>query len=82
MAVWPLSGGITDAEGFFKSYLAAPIVLFFWACGYLWKRTGFLRLSQIDVDSGRRPIDWDAHHAIQEQRRGASLTKRIGYFLF
>jgi yeast amino acid transporter len=29
-----------DAEAFFESYLAAPVVLFFWAVGYLWKREG------------------------------------------
>ncbi|EDN06778.1 hypothetical protein HCAG_03308 [Histoplasma mississippiense (nom. inval.)] len=51
-----------DAETFFKSYLAAPIVMFFWVCGYLWKGQGWLKLSQIDVDSGRREIDWEAHN--------------------
>ncbi|KAK2734146.1 Amino-acid permease inda1 [Myotisia sp. PD_48] len=83
-AVWPLgnNGKVGTAEGFFKSYLAAPVVLFFWACGYFWKRTGWLRLAQIDVDSGRREIDWDAHNLVMEKRRNASLPMRIIYFLF
>ncbi|EFW14270.1 amino acid permease [Coccidioides posadasii str. Silveira] len=81
-AVWPLGGGVNNAEGFFKSYLAMPVVLFFWACGYFWKGKGWLKLSQIDVDSGRREIDWEAHNAMMEKRRNAALIKRIMYFLF
>jgi yeast amino acid transporter len=35
VAVQPL-----DAEAFFESYLALPVVLFFWIVGYIWKREG------------------------------------------
>jgi amino acid transporter len=48
-------------------------VLFFWACGYLWKREGWLRTAQIDVDSGRREIDWEFINA--ERARVAALPK-------
>ncbi|EER36921.1 amino acid permease [Histoplasma capsulatum var. duboisii H88] len=71
-----------DAETFFKSYLAAPIVMFFWVCGYLWKGQGWLKLSQIDVDSGRREIDWEAHNRKLEQRRNSPLWKRVCWKLF
>ncbi|KAF9875056.1 hypothetical protein CkaCkLH20_07322 [Colletotrichum karsti] len=63
VAIAPPSGGLASAEDFFKAYLALPVVLFFWACGYLWKRQGFLKLSQIDLDTGRREHDWDEIHA-------------------
>uniref|UniRef100_L2FVT7 Amino-acid permease inda1 n=1 Tax=Colletotrichum fructicola (strain Nara gc5) TaxID=1213859 RepID=L2FVT7_COLFN len=59
----PGSADLATAEDFFKAYLALPVVLFFWACGYLWKRQGFLKLSQIDLDTGRREHDWDEIHA-------------------
>ncbi|KAF6823039.1 amino-acid permease inda1 [Colletotrichum musicola] len=59
----PGSNDFATAEDFFKSYLALPVVLFFWACGYLWKRNGFLKLSQIDLDTGRREHDWDEINA-------------------
>lgn len=59
----PFTSELNDAEGFFKAYLALPVVLFFWACGYLWKREGFLKLDQIDLDSGRREHDWETIHA-------------------
>jgi yeast amino acid transporter len=79
----PLNDGeINDAEGFFLSYLALPVVIFFWVCGYFWKKSGWLKVSQMDVDSGRRHIDWDEHRARQEKRRNANVIKRIGYFLF
>ncbi|PGG99850.1 hypothetical protein AJ79_08402 [Helicocarpus griseus UAMH5409] len=71
-----------DAENFFKDYLAAPIVLFFWVCGYFWKREGWLKLSQIDVDSGRREIDWEEHNKVQEKIRSSPLWRRICYKLF
>jgi amino acid transporter len=73
VAIAPPGGGLNDAEGFFKSYLALPVVLFFWACGYLWKRQGWLRTSQIDVDSGRREIDWEIINV--ERARVAAMPK-------
>ncbi|EHY54140.1 Amino-acid permease inda1 [Exophiala dermatitidis] len=82
VAIWPPGGGVNSADGFFKSYLALPVVMFFWLCGYLWKRQGWLRLDQIDLDAGRRHIDWEAHHAEQERRRNASWPMRIVYFMF
>jgi amino acid transporter len=48
-------------------------VLFFWACGFIWKRKGWLRTEQIDVDSGRRELDWDFINA--ERARVAALPK-------
>ncbi|KAK2015770.1 amino acid permease [Colletotrichum eremochloae] len=63
VAICPPGGGFASAEDFFKAYLAAPVVLFFWLCGYLWKRKGFLKVSQIDLDTGRREVDWDEIHA-------------------
>ncbi|OHW94190.1 amino-acid permease inda1-like protein, partial [Colletotrichum incanum] len=64
VAICPPGGNdFATAEEFFKAYLAFPVVLLFWLCGYLWKRKGFLKLSQIDLDTGRREVDWDAINA-------------------
>jgi len=65
VAICPVSGGFNDAEGFFMSYLALPVVLLFWAIGFLWKRQGWLSLANIDVDTGRRELPWDE---INEER--------------
>ncbi|EEP81481.1 amino-acid permease inda1 [Uncinocarpus reesii 1704] len=82
IAICPVSGGYNDVKGFFKSYLALPVVLFFWACGYAWKRKGWLRLDEIDIDTGRREIDWAAQNMVIEKRRNAPFLKRLYYKLF
>lgn len=69
-------------QGFFKSYLAFPVVLFFWAIGYLWKRTGWLRTSQMDVDTGRREIDWDTINAYRAELAKMPAWKRIYHTVF
>ncbi|KAF3483736.1 amino-acid permease inda1 [Arthroderma uncinatum] len=86
-AVWPLGGGVNangtnDAKGFFKTYLAVPVVLLFWACAYFWKGNGWLKLRDIDVDAGRREIDWEEHNRVMEERKRASAFMRVVYFLF
>lgn len=62
-AIAPAGGGLNNAKGFFQAYLALPVVLFFWACGYIWKRQGIRKLSEIDLDTGRRPVDWEVINA-------------------
>ena len=47
------------------NWFAVPIVIVFWIIGYLWKRTGWIRLDQIDIDTGRREIDWEEVRAYQ-----------------
>lgn len=82
MAICPPEGGINDAEGFFKAYLALPVVLLFWAAGWLWKRKGWLRTSQIDVDSGRRELPWDEINEYKAQLAAMPAWKRIMHTLF
>lgn len=59
----PGSSGMGTVEGFFISYLAFPVVLVFWAIGYLWKREGWISIDKIDVDTGRREHNWDEINA-------------------
>lgn len=72
IAIWPVKGGVNTAEGFFKTYLAFPVVSFFFVAGYLWKREGFHTLSTIDLDTGRRV--WDTREDIE--RRKQELAER------
>ncbi|KAH9886340.1 amino acid permease/ SLC12A domain-containing protein [Xylariomycetidae sp. FL2044] len=78
----PGKPGYSDAEGFFKSYLALPVVLLFWAIGYLWKRTGWLRTSQIDVDTNRRELDWDEINAYRASLAAMPAWKRMLHVVF
>ncbi|KAK3186472.1 Amino-acid permease inda1 [Lecanicillium sp. MT-2017a] len=78
----PGESGWGTVEGFFKSYLALPVVLFFWACGYFWKREGWLRTGQIDVDTGRRELDWDEINAHRAKVASYPAWRRIMHHLF
>ncbi|KAH6613494.1 amino acid permease/ SLC12A domain-containing protein [Chaetomium tenue] len=82
VSICPVKGGFNDAEGFFKSYLAMPVVIVFWIGGFLWKRTGWLRTDQIDLDTGRRELDWDAIHADRAKLAAMPAWKRTFYTLF
>ena len=62
-ALTTLSGALGTASGFFQAYLALPVVLFFWVVGYAWKRQGWVKISQIDLDTGRREHDWETINA-------------------
>lgn len=68
VAAPPGQSGVGTAQDFFEQYLALPVVLFFWAVGYLWKREGWLRTEQMDVDTGRREHDWDTINAYRAQK--------------
>lgn len=42
------------AIGFFQSWLAAPVVMIFYAIGFAWKRTRPFKASEIDIDVSMR----------------------------
>ncbi|KAL9946153.1 hypothetical protein ACHAQF_003985 [Verticillium nonalfalfae] len=73
----PGQSALNDAEGFFKSYLALPVVMLFWICGFLWKRTGWLRTAQMDVDTGRRDLDWEAIREYREHQKSLPKWRQI-----
>ncbi|KAL1847412.1 Amino-acid permease inda1 [Diaporthe australafricana] len=82
VAICPPSGGFNDAEGFFKSYLAFPVVIFFWFVGFAWKRRGWLRTRDIDVDAGRRELDWDDINAYRADLAAMPAWRRIIHTVF
>lgn len=69
--------GVGDAENFFKQCLALPVVLAFWICGYFWKRTGWLRLDQIDLDAGLREHNWDEIRAYRAKVAALPAWRRF-----
>lgn len=80
VALFPL-GSPASAEAFFNAYLALPVVLLFWAIGYAWKRQGWLRTAQIDVDTGRRKLDWEAIRQEEEDRKNAGPAMKVVNFM-
>lgn len=81
-AVWPLGGDPPSAEAFFKSYLALPVVLIFWIGGFFWKKTGWLRTHQIDVDTGRREVNWELVNKERERVRAMPAWRRALNIMF
>lgn len=50
---------VADAKNFFEIYLALPIVLVCYIGFKVWYRTPFVRAKNIDLDTGRREIDYE-----------------------
>lgn len=71
-----------DAESFFKAYLALPVVMAFYVGGFIWKRGKWIKIADIDVDSGRRHLDWDAHEAHKAEMQSWGPMKRFWNKLF
>ncbi|KAI7310367.1 Amino-acid permease [Hortaea werneckii] len=76
-AVQPLS-----AYDFFLSYLAIFVVILFYIIGVIWKRSTWLRTKDIDVDSGRREIDWQAYEELKMEMQTWPTWKRVFHKLF
>lgn len=82
IAVSPIGKDVGDAEGFFNSYLALPVVLLFWAGGFAWKRQSWLRTADIDVDTGRREHNWDEINAYRQELAAMPAWKRLYHAAF
>ncbi|KAK7742234.1 Amino-acid permease inda1 [Diatrype stigma] len=74
--------GFGDVAGFFEAYLAFPVVILFWVVGYFWKREGWLKLDQIDVDTGRRELDWEEINAYRAMIARAPWWKKVLHQLY
>lgn len=78
----PGHSGMGTVENFFKQYLAFPVVILFWIVGYVWKREGWLRTEKMDVDTGRRELDWDEIRAYRELVASWPAWRRILHMVF
>ncbi|KAH8657665.1 amino acid permease-domain-containing protein [Xylariales sp. PMI_506] len=81
-AITKIDGSLGDAETFFESYLAFPVVIVFYIVGYLWKRRGWLKLSQIDLDTDLREHDWEVINEYREKMSKAPTWKRALAIIF
>jgi amino acid transporter len=65
-----------QVQSFFEAYLAAPIVIIMFLAFKIIKKTKFRRLSDIDVDSGKRELDLPA--ILAEERAEPSQGRTNG----
>ncbi|KAF2134180.1 amino-acid permease inda1 [Dothidotthia symphoricarpi CBS 119687] len=75
-AISPIGKNIGTAEDFFMSYLALFVVAAFWICGYFWKGTFWLKTAQMDVDTGRRELDWELINRERDEMKAWPAWKR------
>ncbi|KAF5010844.1 hypothetical protein FDECE_3017 [Fusarium decemcellulare] len=72
----PEPGADTSASGmvktFFLKVMAIPIILLFYVCHKIWYRTRFVRVDEMDVETGRR---YFRIHIMTEQER----EERLGW---
>jgi amino acid transporter len=75
VALFPI-GGNPEAKAFFESYLAAPVVIAFFVGYKLWYRQWNLgvKVSEMNLDEGRRELDLDAFRAELDAERAQKAT--------
>lgn len=80
IAVWPM-GGSPNANDFFMSYLALPVILAFYIGHKIWRRNwGFyIPLKDIDIDTGRRELDLDLLKQELAEERAYVASKPLYY---
>ncbi|EGP84900.1 unnamed protein product [Zymoseptoria tritici ST99CH_1A5] len=66
-----------DVEAFFLNYLAFFVVVFFYLVGYAWKRGRWIKIHEIDIDSGRRAIDYEAFEAEKLRTKNHGAFRRF-----
>ncbi|KAJ2988559.1 hypothetical protein NUW58_g3906 [Xylaria curta] len=77
VAVSPIGKSLGTAEGFFNSYLAAPVLILFLIVGWAWKRNKWLRTADMDVDTGRREHNWDEINAYRQHLATLPAWRRL-----
>ncbi|KAI1750376.1 amino acid permease/ SLC12A domain-containing protein [Xylaria castorea] len=82
VAISPIGKSLGDAQGFFMTYLAAPVVLVFAAAGLAWNRNGWLRTKDMDIDTGRREHDWDEINAYRQHLASLPAWRRVLNIMF
>jgi len=80
ISLFPI-GGSPNAEAFFESYLAAPIIIVLYVFWRLWTRNfkGWVKLEDIDLDFGRRDLQ---DLAPPEEERKLSVARRLSQAIF
>jgi amino acid transporter len=80
VALFPI-GGSPSAEGFFSTYLAAPVVITFFVFWKIWTRdwSFLIKIEDIDLDSGRRYENISATDGVDstDLEETVGITRRV-----
>ena len=86
VGAWPV--GFQDADrasnvrSFFLDYMAVPVILLFYLAHKLFYRTGFVRLEDMDLDTGRRDFNLTLLLAQEEEEKRAWPAWKKAYKFF
>lgn len=78
----PTANGLGTVTQALQAILALPIVLIFWGFGFLWKRTGWLTIDNIDLDTGLREHDWEEINAYRAKVASWPAWRRVLHHIF
>lgn len=83
--LYPVGGdGKPDVASFFQAYLCAPIILICFIFWKIYKKTSFVSLKDMDIDTDRRQFDpAELKLEVEQERtemRAKPLYKRIAHF--
>lgn len=86
VGAWPVDWrnrtSLQLAENFFLQYMAVPIVILFYLVHRFWFHTSFIRIEDMDIDTGRRDFNLPILLAQEaEEKRGWPRWKRVYKFL-
>ncbi|KAF5092595.1 hypothetical protein D0Z03_002788 [Geotrichum reessii] len=77
-ALFPL-GGSPNAKDFFSSYLAVPVVLFFYIGHKIYYKTPIIRAKDMDLLTGRREFDMELLKQENREEREALAQRHFLY---
>lgn len=78
IALFPI-GEDPNPSTFFQKYLAAPVVIAFYLFWKIYKKTPFVHTREIDVDTGRRDLDYDLIRQEMAEERAKANAKGWWY---
>ncbi|KAH8159893.1 hypothetical protein CIB48_g8355 [Xylaria polymorpha] len=86
IGAWPVGydkkSSVALAKSFFLVYLAAPVVIIFFLGHYFWHKTSFIRIADMDVDTGRRELNLPILMAQErEEKKSWPAWKKVYKYL-
>lgn len=73
VGAWPIDYGdntvAQNVENLFLQYLAVPIVIIMWLGHKLYFRTSYVRIEDMDIDTGRRDFNLTLLSALEEEEK-------------
>ncbi|KAF3064490.1 putative amino-acid permease P7G5.06 [Daldinia childiae] len=79
-ALYPSPNSHPEAAKFFQAYLAAPIVIFLYVFWKTWSgswRQMWVKLNDIDLTAGARPLEMEEEDTIMEEKTWLNLPFRM-----